>query len=220
MDLEFSIRVSTPDESEGKMPPTGRGRPNSPNVSMIRGPKLSLFHFNDDFTFDEDTTQACIAEDMLGDLTLRSEVDETNDDKTPMNSSNSDGGYGSSEHSDNTIQDPADDPSQVSSIKQKGIDENNNEEPSTNKELQLTELSTGESYVSELKESDLATTTQQDSLVDCKTQDGLQRTVSTLSDDVFTETTSDETMRFSELKLSEASSMASTPGLVPRQMVL
>ena len=51
--LELSIRVSTPDESNGKMPPTGRGRPNSPNISMIRGPKLSVFYFNDDFTFDE-----------------------------------------------------------------------------------------------------------------------------------------------------------------------
>ena len=143
--LEVSIRVSTPDISDGKMPPNGRGRPHSPNISMIKGPKLSVYYFNDDFTFDEDSSQAELAVNMLNNTTSHTEsdtskltdndntdstllsdantiqfdesshndennaVNEVDDnksedtDKTPVNTSASDGGYVSSDMSDHTL---------------------------------------------------------------------------------------------------------------------
>ena len=221
--LEVSIRVSTPDETNGKMPPTGRGRPNAPNISMIRGPKFSVFYFNDDFTFDEDTSQAQIAENMLNDLTISSTLDKTGnslytdaDDKTPMNSSNSDGGYVSSELSDNTIHDsPKIDVKGIQDAQQEFSDPNNNTKIKDNVENlneKKTEVETNNSYGVDLylTQSDLASKSQQESENNARQYDDLQRTVSKMSDDVFSETSADETMRFSELKLSEASSMAST----------
>ena len=224
--LELSIRVSTPDESNGKMPPIGRGRPNSPNISMIRGPKLSVFYFNDDFTFDESSSQAQIAENMFNDLTISSTLDQTSnitdndfDDKTPMNSSNSDGGYVSSELSDNTIHDsPKIDMKRIQEARRELSDQNNNNAAKANKvhgnlnEKKL-EVQTNDSFSINLYRTQgvFPTNTQHDSENNGTQFDNLQRTVSKKSDDVFTENTADdETMRFSELKLSEASSMAST----------
>ena len=223
--LQLNIRVSTPDESNGKMPATGRGRPNSPNISMIRGPKLSVFYFNEDFTFDESSSQAQIAENMLNDLTICSTLDQSSnmtyndiDDKTPMNTSNSDGGYVSSELSDNTIHDsPKIDVKRVQEAQRELSDLNNNTATKAknfqeNLNEKRGEVQTNDSFGINLylTQSVLSSNTQQDSENNRTQYDNLQRTVSKMSDDVFTENTEDETMRFSELKLSEASCMAST----------
>ncbi len=219
--LDLSIRVSTPDESSGKLPPTGRGRPHSPNISAIRGPKLSVYHFNDDFTFDEDTSDGHLTESMLNDLTIGSTLDQTTDtedaDKTPMNSSNSDGGYVSSDLSDNTLLDSpklnvkeATEPTATDEP-----DQNNNVNSSEN--LQREPDKPGESTGN----IDGHLNLPQRRLI----EDGAQRAdaatgesapsqstaVSNLSNvsAITDETSTDDTMRFSELKSSEASSMAS-----------
>ena len=222
--LELSIRVSTPDETSGKMPPTGRGRPNSPNISLIRGPKLSVFYFNDDFTFDEDSSHAQLAENMFNDLTISSSLDQTStftddvDDKTPMNSSNSDGGYVSSELSDNTIYDsPKIDVKRIQEAQRELSDQNNNatakiDTAQKNLNGKNPKVQTNDSLGINLYLTQPASQSNahQGSDNGAQQYDNIQRTDSKLSDDVFTENTVDETMRFSELKVSEASSMAST----------